>query len=45
MNTRGGGLALELKIVVKVPRERIFRKLRPAEWCADRPGDGRGVGV
>src|SRR5215475_15193002 len=32
MNTRAGGLVLELKIVVKVPRERIFRMLtEPAE--------------
>jgi uncharacterized protein YndB with AHSA1/START domain len=27
MNTRAGGLVLELKIVVKAPRERIFRML------------------
>jgi hypothetical protein len=32
MNTRAGGLVLELKIVVKVPREQIFRMLtEPAE--------------
>src|SRR6266516_5844388 len=27
MNARAGGLVLELKVVVKVPRERIFRML------------------
>jgi uncharacterized protein YndB with AHSA1/START domain len=32
MNTRAGGLILELKFVVGAPRERIFRALtEPAE--------------